>query len=260
MRKRLAKKISLCCLVCLLMVVAGCTINIGGCCGNAKYERSEQLNASMSQITTLDVATNVGSITITGTEDTKDCNVTANITAKADTKEEAKKLVEQIKIRLEPNGDKLRVTTEGSMKCISLNFNIKVPKRINIDCRTDVGSINVSNITGNINATTNVGSINAEAATGKLNFKNDVGDISVKYAADAPAACQADMKTDVGKIEFTGPNNMSAQLEAKTDVGSIDTALPVTVTGKVGKNLNGKIGNGEGKVYLSTKVGAITIK
>ena len=38
------------------------------------------------------------------------------------------------------------------------------------------------------------------------------------------------------------------------------TELPITIQGKVGKSLNGVIGGGEGRIYLRTNDGSITIR
>ncbi|MHC4597279.1 MAG: DUF4097 family beta strand repeat-containing protein [Planctomycetota bacterium] len=75
-----------------------------------------------------------------------------------------------------------------------------------------------------------------------------------------PAACNADITTNVGSIEFTGPSELSAELSASTNVGSVKTSKPVTVVGKLGRSIKGTIGSGDGKISLRTNVGSIEIK
>lgn len=259
MGKRLVIKVSLWCMVCLTFILTGCEINIGGC-GHVKHERVETLSVAIAEWTTLDVETDVGAIRIVGA-DVEDCSIIATIRGKETTMEEAKKLAEQVTIKADTVGNKLMIRAESSIKkCISVEYEITAPKKINAWCKTDVGAINVSRLAGEITAKTDVGAIKVEGAVGKLELETDVGSVTVKFAEDAPAVCYADIETDVGKINFTSPPNMSARLEAKTDVGDINTNMPVTVTGKVGKHIHGTVGNGEGKVYLKTNVGAIHIK
>ena len=124
----------------------------------------------------------------------------------------------------------------------------------------DVGKIQVSNITETIKAQTDVGGITCKEISNDIDLKVDVGGVKVVYAKTAPAACSITISTDVGGIEITTPPNFSATVHAETDVGSIKTDLPLTVKGKIGKNLHGTIGAGEGELNLKTDVGSIRIR
>jgi hypothetical protein len=88
----------------------------------------------------------------------------------------------------------------------------------------------------------------------------NVGDVHLAFASDAPAALQASATSNVGNVDFTGPADISARLDAQVNVGSIDTRRPLTVTGKIEKSVRATLGQGEGKIALSTNVGSITIR
>ncbi len=261
MKKRHFVKVSLICLFCLLTPMIGC-INISSW-SRAKYERTDQLNAHLAPGSILIAETDVGSITVTGL-DVTDCNVTATICVKAPTDEEAQELADRIKIELERDGKTLTVKTEKPRvkkhRSISISFEIAVPKQTALELGSDVGNIQVSNITKEIKAETNVGKITCEEISGDIDVKADVGTIKIVYSKTAPAACSATISTDVGSIDLTTPPNCSAVVHAETDVGSITSDQPLTLTGKIGKNLNGTMGAGEGKLHLKTDVGSITIR
>jgi len=244
--------------------LAGCCINIDGCADRAKYERIEHLSAPITSGITLAVETHVGSISITGA-DVSDCNITAAICVKASTKEKAKKLAEQVKIKLEPGPDTLSIKVEKPAaleeRCLKVDFDITAPRQLNLNCTADVGSTKVSDISGRIRASVDVGKITCKEIAGDVDLKTDVGKVRVVYSETASAICNADIKTDVGKIDFTGPPNLSARLEASTDVGSIKTDLPITLTGEISrKRLKGTIGTGEGNLRFKTNVGSINIR
>lgn len=255
-------KISLVCLISLPVVIAGCCINIDGLL-RAEYERTDELNAPLEPGSILALKNSVGSITIEGL-DVTECNVTAAICVKAPTDEEAEKLAEQIKIELDRDGKTLTVRTEKprtkKRRSISISFDITVPKQTALELESDVGKIQVSNITEKIKAKTDVGQITCKEISGDIDLRADVGTVKVVYAKTAPAACNATITTDVGGIDLTTPPNFSAAVDADTDVGSIRTDLPLTVRGKIGKSLHGTIGSGEGKLYLRTDVGSIRIR
>ena len=256
------KKTSLICLLCMLTISTGCCINIDGLF-RAEYEKTNKLDAPLAPGSTLALENDVGSITIEG-GDVTNCDVTATITAKASTEEKAKELAEQVKIELEQNGNTLMVKItkprNKRRRSISISFDITVPKRTALQVGSDVGEIRISNITEKIKARTDVGKISCREISGDIDLQADVGKVNVIYSKAALAVCNVNIKTDVGSIDLTTPPDCSAAVQANTDVGSITTDIPLTVKGKVGKNLQGTVGAGEGKMYLKTDVGSIRIR
>ena len=262
MKKPSLIKLGLVFCLCLLTLFSGCCVNIGDVF-KAKYERTENVSAPVEDAAELYVETDVGSITVTGA-DVTDCSITAEITVKAGTKEKARELAEQVRIEPVRSGDtltiKARKPDELKSRSLSVAFKIIAPKHLNLDCSAHVGTLKVSDIEGRIKASANVGSIFCSQVAEDVNLESNVGSIEVKYSDTAPAACNADITTNVGSIEFTGPPQLSAQLDASTNVGSVTTSKPVTVVGKLGKSIKGTIGSGEGKISLRTNVGSIEIK
>ncbi len=261
MRKHFLINLCLAASLCLLTVLSSC--NDIGSLFKAKHQRAEHTSVPIAGMAGLNVETDVGSITVTGA-DVTDCNITAEITVKARTKETARKLAEEVKMELESSGDTLTIKTvrpdELKKKSLVVDFKIIAPMHMNLDCSTGVGTVTVSDIEGRIDASVNVGSIACHAVVAELVLSSNVGSVTVKYADTAPAACKANITTNVGSIDFTAPSELSAQVHASTNIGSVETARPITVVGKVGKSIKGTIGSGEGKVLLKTNVGSIKIK
>jgi hypothetical protein len=256
------KKTSMICLLCMLTFSTGSCINIDGW-SRFEYEQTSKLNAAVIPGSTLALENDVGTITIEG-QDVANCTVDAAVKAKAPTEEEAQELAKQVKIALEQNGNTLTVKITKPPKkrhrSISINFDIIVPKQTALQISSDVGEIRISNITEKIKVRTDVGDISCREISGDIDLQADVGKINVVYSKAAPASCNVTIKTDVGSIDLTTPPGCSAAVQADTDVGSITTNMPLTIKGKVGKNLQGTIGSGEGRMYLKTDVGSIRIR
>ncbi len=264
MKKHSFKKYAVPLLLCSLLATAfsiGCGGTDDSC--KAKYEKTEHLSAPLASGQTLYLQNNVGEITITGA-DVEDCDVTAKITAKATTEEKAQKLAEEVRIKLQPQDNELYIKIEQpdnkSKQSIIIDLNITVPKETALQLTNDVGEINITNINKSIKAETDVGAITCKEITDEIDIETDVGEVTVLYSQTAPGACNANIKTDVGKIDFTAPPNLSAQINLSANLGSIETDLPLNIKGMVGKNSNGTIGKGEGKVTLKTNIGSIKIK
>lgn len=260
--RNIMTKTSLICLLCLLSFTTSCCINIDGW-SRFEYEKTDKLNAPLAAGSTLALVNDVGSITVEGL-DVTECDVKATVTAKAPTEEEAQELAQKTKIELRQDGDTLTVKItrppRKKRRSISISFDITVPRQTALKIGSDVGQIRISDITEEITARTDVGEISCEEISGDIDLQSDVGKINVVYSKDAPAARNVNIRTDVGSIDIKTPPDFSAVVQANTDVGSISTDMPLTIKGKVGRNVQGTIGAGEGKLYLKTDVGSIRIR
>ena len=262
--------------LCWLLSVGGCYLPI------AKYERTIDLSTPLAESSLFATETHNGSITVKGTSVTE-CSLTATITARAASEEDAQQLAERTKISLEPSPGKLTAKIEKpllvSNQSIAVNLDVTVPNRTNLEFSTHNGAIKLTNITGQVDGTTHNGSVTTEQLSGTTNLqthngsircdnisgdaelKTHNGNVKVRYAETAPAVCSISIVTYNGGIELAGPQNLSAAVETSTHNGSIRTELPMTVVGNVSKkSISGTIGAGQGKVHLETHNGSITIE
>ena len=252
------------CLLGLLVTVTGCCINMGGCGPRAKYEKTIKLQAPLETGSVFVTQNHNGSITING-DDVSDCNITADIIAKAGSEKDAKRIAEETKIKLETLDKKLIAKIEKpaliSNQSVSINFNVTVPKQTDLQIKTHNGTVKITNITANIKTTTHNGSVICKEVSGDVNLGTHNGNITAIYCESAPPVCNVSITTHNGSVNFGAPPNFSAKVEASTHNGSITTNLPITVIGKVNKRkLTGSIGTGQGKLHLETHNGSIKIK
>ena len=275
-------KASLVCILCSLLFLASCCINIGNWSMKAKYERTVNLSAPMSAGSDFKAKTHNGHITINGMDITE-CTLVANIVARAATDEEAQNLAEETTVELESIGRGINVKIVKPQRLrnrsVSVSLDVKIPKQADLELVTHNGPVRITDIEGEINAVTHNGKVTAETVTGttqlrthngavlcsdisgntELNSHN--GSVKAYYAESAPSVCDISMTTHNGGIELATPPDFSASVEASTHNGSIRTDLPIMVIGKVSKSkLTGKIGTGEGKLHLETHNGSISIK
>lgn len=171
-------------------------------------------------------------------------------------------------------GDTQLKTSDGSIRCTQIEADtldlytsdgsIRLSDATSDTCtlRTTDGSITVTGLeTDSLQMRTSDGSIRArDVSAAEVNCHTSDGTLQLECAADAPKAPQVEATTSDGSITFAAPPGLSAVIEAQTNDGSIHTHLPITVEGKVGKHLRGTIGGGEGRIYLRTHDGSITIR
>jgi DUF4097 and DUF4098 domain-containing protein YvlB len=226
---------ALSCCLCLLVIISGCDIQIGGW-GQAKYERTVQRQAPINPGSKLYVETSSGSITITG-GDVTECSVIAEICGRAPAEEEAQLLVEQVKIELETDGDTMTVKADKppsrNKRSISISYDITVPKQTNIECASSYGAIQIANIHGETKGKTSSGSIeakniegptNLDTSYGSVNCRNIIGDnITVKSSSGSITVeiirGSALLTTSYGSIICTDMSD--GDIKLKTSSGKI---------------------------------------
>ena len=222
---------------------------------NAYYSIS--LTANVPVQTSLTLATNDGNIRI--------ANTTGDVDAKtSDGGIEAEGIKGGVRLR----------TSDGNITCARLDAamldahandgSVRLTDTTAGSCTAETldGGITLTNVRADsILARTNDGAITCRnIAAAAADCQTSDGSVDIEYARDAPNALKATAITSDGHITFVGPPALSAVIEASTQDGTIHTELPITVRGKVGKSLDGTIGGAEGKVYLKTSDGSITIR
>lgn len=210
MKSGMFTRILLYCLLCSLIAVAGCYIQIRGYSyPRAIYERTVQLSRPMSAGTLFAAKSNDGWINVTGGEVT-DCNVTATIIARADTDEKARTIAEKTKVKLEQFGSKLTVKLEKPILMMNQSVDIQVeamvPKSCDVELSTDDGDIAIENINGHIDIKTDDGSVSLARIVGDIKIRSNDGSVNVQeFNSDVnlQRAGWIDIQTDDGSVTMS---------------------------------------------------------
>jgi len=239
------------------------TVFATGCIADVKHTRQVNVKVPAGQAETFAAETHNGNITITGCQ-TTDCNLTAVITVKAGTEEAAKKIAEEIKISLLPEGNSINVKIEKpdipTKVQINIDLNANLPAGMNLSLMSHNGNIAATGTSGSVKASTHNGNISHKGILADLKFESHNGNIDIQCKGRSVKPCEINAQVHNGDIIFTAPENFSASVDASTHNGSINTNLPVAVSGKIEKDLKGTIGDGRDKLYLKTHNGSIKIK
>jgi DUF4097 and DUF4098 domain-containing protein YvlB len=198
MKREMLTKLLLYCLLCLLITVPGCYINVYSS-PRARYERPVQLSRPMSAGSLFAAKSNDGWITVTGGQ-TADCNVTATIIARADTDEKARTIAEKTKLKLEQFSNKLTVKLEKPVLLMNQSVDVQlkamVTKDCNVELSTDDGDITIENINGEIDIKTDDGSINLSRINGDIQIRGNDGSINIQDV-NSNVGLQADKRIDI---------------------------------------------------------------
>lgn len=196
--------------------LGGCEVQLGGF-HQAKYERTVRRQVRCDPNSTLDVATQSGSITITGT-DSNECNLTARVVGHAPTEEEAQELAEQVEIQTETADHVLKIRANQpeltNNRSLSVSYEMTVPRRLNVLCESSYGGLSAAHLQGAIKGKTSSGSIQAEGIEGPLDLDTSYGSIDCKSIAGPTTL----LRSSSGSITAT---DLKGEAKMVTSYGSI---------------------------------------
>lgn len=219
MNKGLYARTALACLLTLTAFLSTSCIVIGHHTERVRCERDVPLSAPLQPGSSFSASTDDGSITVKGL-DTSECRVQAKVVTYARTQEAAEELAQQIKVRLEPAGNGLKVVIDRPPIIRDAHFGVSldadVPGKTNLALETSDGGVKITNVTGTIDAKTSDGGIEAEGLKGDVRLRTSDGGISVNEVR----ANSLDLRTSDGSIRCR--NIVAARMDCHTSDGAIE--------------------------------------
>lgn len=202
-----------------------------------------------------------GGIQVEG-RDRDDVSVRAIVHARADSESRAREILGQIEIR----ADGTRIRTEGPRmngprdEGWHVNYRVLAPRSTDLQLESTNGGLDVTGIEGDLDLDTTNGGISLAEASGGVRAHTTNGGIDIRLSGSTWRGSGLDAHTTNGGIRLTVPDGFAARLEAETVHGDIHTDFPITVQGRIGKELSGDLNGGGPTVRLETTNGGISIR
>ncbi len=186
--------------------------------------------------------------------------VRSRVQAAATTQNEAVDLARQIKI--ETAGGKIYATGPGNAENYhwSVSYEIFVPRRSDLNLEAYNGGISISDVSGRIEFNGHNGGVSLRRVGGSVRGGTTNGGLVVELSGAHWEGETLDVKTTNGGIVMTVPENYSAHLETGTVNGHLSVDFPVTVQGRITRELAVNLGGGGATVRAMTTNGGVKIK
>ena len=156
------------------------------------------------------------------------------------------------------NGRVFASGIEGKQHYFSTNGKIQVQgSKGSLEAETVNGAVEIDGASGVLDAQTKNGSIHTQNIRGRLRAKTTNG--SVRASFSTPPDGEVALNTINGSVRLTLPRQTHANVDVRTANGSIATDFPLMVQGKIGKKIEGRLGDGGPLMTLSTVNGSIRI-
>jgi DUF4097 and DUF4098 domain-containing protein YvlB len=207
--------------------------------------------------------------------DKDEVEIVAYKEVKAKDRETADNLMERLEIDIRESDDEIIIEThfpKGSSGggffgwlfgkggvSFSVEYEIKVPKKIDLNIHTTNGGIRVEEISGRLRIESTNGKINAREINGLTRCKTTNGSIRVEFD-EVSDGDEMTFRTTNGSIKLYLPEDYGADdVELKTTNGHIDSDFPMSGSSgrKSKKRFRGSINEGNRELSCSTTNGNI---
>ena len=186
--------------------------------------------------------------------------VRARVQTGAPTEEEARALAQQI--RIETGGSKIFASGPESRRDYhwDVSYEVFVPRRADLSIETHNGGIAISEVNGKIDFNAVNGGVVLKRVGGAVRGSTTNGGLVIELSGDRWDGETLDVSTTNGGVVMSVPENYSAHLETGTVNGGVDVDFPVTVQGKISKQIALNLGSGGATVKATTTNGGVRLK
>lgn len=186
--------------------------------------------------------------------------IRARVQTGAPTEAEAAELARQI--RIETSGAKIFASGPESRRDYhwDVSFEVFVPRRADLSIETHNGGIAIAEVNGHIDFSAMNGGVVLKRVGGTVRGSTTNGGLVVELSGDRWDGETLDVSTTNGGVIMAVPENYSAHLETGTVNGSISVDFPVTVQGRINKELAVNLGSGGATVKATTTNGGVRVK
>jgi hypothetical protein len=215
------------------------------------------------------LATNGGPVSIDGRQnggvsvkgwDQAQILVRAQVQTAAPNAGEAEQLGRQI--RIETGGNKIYANGPENQRDYhwSVSYEVFVPRHSDLSLETHNGGIAISEVNGRIDFNAVNGGVVLRRCGGSVHGSTTNGGLVVELGGDHWDGETLDVRTTNGGVSMSVPENYSANLQTGTVNGSVSVDFPVTVQGRISKELAVSLGSGGATVRAMTTNGGVRIK
>ncbi len=184
--------------------------------------------------------------------------VEAKVGAHAATDSEAAGLVAQVEI-----------TTDGVISASGpdrwrretwwVSFRLHVPRHSNLDLEAHNGGISIDGVVGDLAFDTTNGGIGLKDVGGDVRGETTNGGVKVELTGDRWEGAGLDVETTNGGVKVLVPDGYNARLETGTTNGGLEVDFPLTLQGKIGRQIEVDLGAGGKTLRVMTTNGGVRI-
>ena len=203
--------------------------------------------------------------------DRSEVHVKARIKVRAGSRNAAEEAMKELRIETEQEGNAISIRTrkpEGSEGLFSwlagrnldltVHYDVKVPRRFDVEAATVNGGIEAESLTGSHELETVNGKIVVRGSRGSVSADSVNGSIDVEIV-EIGSDERMSFSTTNGGIELALPPSVAADLDAATTNGRVSSDIPLTTESLSRSRIRGTLGQGGMAIKIRTVNGSVRI-
>jgi DUF4097 and DUF4098 domain-containing protein YvlB len=135
-----------------------------------------------------------------------------------------------------------------------------VPRRTDLRVQTSNGPVTVEQVSGDMILRTSNGPMALRELGGSVNARTTNGPLSISLIGTKWDGSGLEARTTNGPLTISVPENYNARLEAGTTNGPVSLGFPITVVGRITRDISTDLGSGGVTLRATTTNGPLTIR
>ena len=189
-----------------------------------------------------------------------DIQVEAKVVAQAETQARAKQIADAVKVTATPSEVSADGPTGlGRREGWSVSYRLAVPTISMLSLRTTNGGISIRDVDGTVEFRTVNGGVKLTNMAGDVKGRTSNGGVDVDLEGPGWRGEGLDVETSNGGVHLRIPEQYSAHLETGTVNGGLNIDFPVTVQGRIDRQLSANLGSGGAPIRVRTHNGGVKV-
>jgi Toastrack DUF4097 len=189
-----------------------------------------------------------------------DVLVRARVVAQAETQERAWQIATAVTVTA--GSDKVTANGPeglGRRESWSVSYRLSVPTISSLSLRTTNGGITIRDVDGEIEFKTVNGGVKLANLAGDVKGRTSNGGVDVDLDGPSWKGEGLNVETSNGGVHLRIPEQYSAHLETSTINGGLNIDFPVTVQGRVDRQVSADLGAGGAPIRVRTNNGGVKV-
>lgn len=228
-----------------------------------KAETTEVFSVPAADLDGFFARTHNGSITVIGAADAAAVSVTARIEARGESPEDATANLADVRLTRDVRGRRLMLSWEWAEpqrrnRSASISYTIEAPPQLAAELESHNGVLSVTGWNGDLRGETHNGEVDLEGSFGTVELTTHNGPITARLRGTG--ALNGTLETHNGEVQIEVSEQLSARIVASTDNGEMSYSGRLDRVEAGRHFLVGDVGEGSGRLRISTHNGDVTIR
>jgi hypothetical protein len=222
------------------------------------YCEVRQFTVPAAGVLSVNAAPN-GGIDVAGTA-RGDILILAKVVGQADTQARAKEMADAVRVTATASDVSAEGPSSGGRReWWSVSYRLSVPTVSMLSLKTTNGGVSIRDVDGQVEFTTVNGGVKLANMAGDVKGRTTNGGVDVDLDGPGWKGEGLDVQTSNGGVHLRIPEGYSAHLETGTINGGFNIDFPVTVQGRIDRQLSADIGGGGAPIRVRTNNGGVKV-